>query len=89
MEWWMICAIATLATLGAKGYFTRAMERTRLDLSRQQREALHLKESLTNTRNKNQLMLRHNKETAATIKRLTAEIRTMEDRVKKLPKKLS
>jgi septal ring factor EnvC (AmiA/AmiB activator) len=89
MEWWIISALATVATLGTKGYFTRAVERTRLDLTRQQREALHIKESLTNTRNKHQLTLRHNRDTAATIKRLTVEIRSMEDRVKKLPKKHS
>jgi len=77
----MICAIATVATLGTKGYFARAVERLRVGLSRQQREVLHLKEVLTDTREKHQLTTRSAKDKAGTIKRLTNEIREMEKRI--------
>jgi hypothetical protein len=87
VEWWIICAIATVATLGAKGYFTRAVEHLRVGLARQQREALHLKEVLTDTRDKHQLTMRRAKDKTATIKRLANEIREMEERIKKMPKK--
>ena len=85
MEWWIICAIATVVTLGAAGYFSRAVERMRLDMTRQQRETLHLKEVSTDTRDKHLLTARRVKEKGATIKRLSNEIRQMEDRIKKLP----
>ena len=86
MEWWIICAIATVFTLGAAGYFARAVERMRLDMTRQQREALHLKAVSTDTRDKHALTARMVKEKGATIKRLSYEIRQMEDRIKKPPK---
>ena len=86
MEWWIICAIATVVTLGAAGFFARTVERMRVDMARLQREALHLKEVSTDTRDKHALTARRVKEKGATIKRLSNEIRQMEDRVKKLPK---
>lgn len=84
MALWIVCFAATLVTLGAKFYFTRAIDRMRQNLARNQREALEMKGVLTDSRQSHQLAIRRCKEKAATIKRLRSEIIDMENKIKYL-----
>ena len=87
MVWWVICFAAVVVTLGAKFYFTTAIERLRRTLSRQQRETLELKGALADTRQDHQQANRLIREKAASTKRLKSQIAQMQGQIKSLKEK--
>ena len=89
MIWYVTCFIATVVTIGAKWYFTTAVERLRQSLLREQREALVLKGELTDLRQDQRGQGRLVREREAEIKRLKSsiaqlqgEIHGLEDEIK-------
>ena len=74
MTWWLICFAATFVTIGAKWYFTNGCSRLRHTLSRQQRETLELKGTLTDARQLHQDNLRMIREKEVNISRLKKRI---------------
>lgn len=61
MLWWIICFVSVTITIFAKWYFADNLSRLRQTLSRQHREALEIKDSLTEARKTHQEILMLNK----------------------------
>jgi hypothetical protein len=83
MTWWIIWLLATLGTLGAKWYLTRATERLRSNLSRQQREALETKGQLVDAVQNHHAAVRLTREREASIKRIRTNIVDLENEIER------
>ena len=85
---WVACFVATMGTLSAKFYFTKAIERLRQRLAHLQREALEQKGELADTRQTHAHAIRESKEKTATIKQLKSQTLEVQAEVKQLEEDL-
>ena len=81
---WLACFVATIETLCAKFYFTKAIEQMRQKPAHLQREALEKKGDLAESRQNHHIAIRGCKEKEATIKRLKTQTLETEGQVKQL-----
>jgi hypothetical protein len=89
MVWWIVCFAATVGSIVAKLYFTTAIEQLRQSVLREQREALAMKDELSDLRadqkGKSQLVRERETEIKrfkSNIANLQGELHGLEDELK-------